>query len=181
MDLHTRVRIPFPPEIVFAAIRDEVEGLRPHLEGIHRISVLSREEKDGKVDAVVDWCAGGDVPAPLRALLGEWAFAWTDYSTWDSGALAVDWRTETRALGGALLCGGRDLFLADGEGGTLLEVSAVVEVDGARIPGVPAVLGTRMARRLETYLVARTEASLASTAKALTAYLSERASGGPRA
>lgn len=181
MKLDTSVRIPFPPELVFSVIRDHVVELRPYLEGIHRISVRSREEKDGKIEVVVDWCAGdGGVAGPMRALFGEWAFAWTDYALWDAKALSVEWRTETRALGGALSCGARDLFLADGQGGTLLQVDGELEVDAERIPGVPAAFGGMVARRLEAYLVARIEMSVAQTARALAAYLEDRGSSRAR-
>jgi hypothetical protein len=174
MQLRTSVRIPFPPALVFRIIRDHVVELRPYLEGIHRISVRSREERDGKVHVIVDWCAGeGGVSGPMRALFGEWAFAWTDYATWDADELSVDWRTETRALGGALSCAARDVFVADGEAGTLLEVSGALEVSATRIPGVPAAFGGLVARRLESYLVDRIETSVARTAQALAAYLSD--------
>lgn len=176
MKLSNSIRIPFPPELVFAVVRDQVAELRPYLDGIHRITVLSRVERDDKVDTAVEWCAGSGMSAPIRAVFGEWAFAWTDYATWDANTLTVDWRTETRALGGALACGARDTFVPDGEGGTLLDINGALEVDPERIPGVPAAFGHAVARRLETYLVARVEASLAQTAKALAAYLSARAS-----
>jgi 4-hydroxybenzoate polyprenyltransferase/uncharacterized protein YndB with AHSA1/START domain len=179
--IRTRARIPFPPELVFAACRDDVAALRRYLPGIRSISVRSREERDGKVEFVVDWCAGGGVPGPLRALMGKSAFEWTDYATWDSSTLSVAWRTETRALGGALSCGARDWFTDDGEGGTLLEVRGALEVDGTRIPGVPSLLRAAVARRLESHFVARVDASVARTAKALTAYLIDRARESPAA
>lgn len=172
--LSTSVRIPFPPGLVFTAVRDDVAELRPYLDGIHRITVLSRVEHDRKVETVVEWCAGSGLSSPIRAVFGEWAFAWTDYATWDADALTVDWRTETRALGGALACGARDTFAEEGEGVTRLSIDGALAVDPKRIPGVPAAFGDGVARRLEAYLVARLEASVTQTATALAEYLGAR-------
>lgn len=179
MKLRTSVRIPFPPETVFTALRDRVTELRPYLAGIHRISVVSRVERDGRIETVVEWCAGAGAAAPIRAVFGEWAFAWTDYAVWDEKALTVDWRTETRALGRALTCGAHDAFISDGGGGTVLEIDGALELDPKRIPGVPAALGVPVARRLETYLAARVETSASATAKALAAYLGASAATKP--
>lgn len=174
MDLVTDVRLPFPPETVFTIFRDEVAHLEPYLPGIQSIEVVSRAEHDGLVDLVVDWQSGADVPAFVRGLIGESKFAWTDYATWDEGALAVDWRTETVALGGALRCGARDVFLEDGPGRTLLQIRGAIDIDPAKIPGVPALLGGAVGPRLEAYLVKRVCASLGDTAAALALYLEGR-------
>jgi len=176
MELKTEARIPFPPGVVFAACRDDVTELRAYLRGIRSIVVTSRVEHGQTVDLVIDWCAGGDVPGPLRALMGKGAFEWTDTSSWNAGALAVDWCTQTLALGRALSCGARDRFLADGAGGTVLEVRGALQVDGAQIPGVPKLLGAVVAPRLEAYLVARVVTSVVGMSTALATFLSQRTS-----
>jgi len=174
MELFTQVRIPFPPERVFAACRDDVAELVPYLPGIRSIEVTSRTDRGALVDLVVDWCSGADVPAFVRAVLGSALFTWTDYSTWDASALAVDWRTEARALGGAMRCGARDVFLEDGSGKTLIEARGAIEIDPRKIPGVPAVFGASVGRALEKYLVANTSTSLTAMARAMSEHLAKK-------
>lgn len=174
MDLSVDARIPFPPDVVFAACRDDIVQLLPYLPAVRTIQITSRKESGPIVDLVVDWCAGGDVFAPIRALIGPSAFSWTDYATWNADALSVDWRTKTRVFGEAMRCGARDVFLQDGSSGTILRVRGVLEVDAKEIPGIPSVFASKMGRSFETFLVGRLQVSIEDTAKALTRYLTER-------
>ncbi len=174
MNLHADTRIPFPPRVVFAACRDDMAKLLPFLPGVRSIEVASRIEKGPVVENVVVWRGGGDVFGPIRAVLSEAIFSWTDYGTWNADAMRVDWRTETHAFTEAVRCGGCDRFLEDGLGQTLLEIRGELAVDAHKLPGVPGLLAAGVARRMEGYLVGKIQSAMALTAKGLASYLEER-------
>jgi len=176
MELHSDAHLPFPPDVVFAACRDDVVELLPYLPKIRTIEVASRKERGPVVELVVSWRGGGDVPGPLRAILGDSMFSWTDYATWDASAMRVDWRTETHVFTEAVRCGGSDRFLPDGAGSTLLEVRGELQVDPQRLRGVPGVIAPKVARAMEEFLVGKIHSDLALTAKGILKYLEERSS-----
>jgi hypothetical protein len=168
MELSADTRIPFPPEVVFAACRDDMAKLLPYLPGIRSIEVTSRTEDGPIVRNVLEWRAGGNIPRPLRAILSESVMSWTDYATWNASTLSCNWHTKTHAFEKAVRCGARDRFLPDGDGAaTLLEIRGKLDVDGTKLPGVPAFLANRVGRAMEEYLVAKIRSDLTKTAKGL--------------
>jgi len=174
MDLHADARIPFPPALVFAVFRDELERLVPYLPSVRSIAITAREERGDVVENVIEWRGGANVPGPLRAVLSESVMSWTDYATWDAGSLTCDWRTETHAFVGAVRCAARDRFLEDGSGKTLLQIRGALEVDGSKIRGVPSLLARTVGRSLESFLVGKISSDLARTAVGLASYMAQR-------
>ena len=173
MEFRVDVRLPFAPRVVFAACRDDMPKLLAYLPRIRSIEVTSRKVNGSVVEVIAEWRGGADIPGPLRALLGHSMFAWTDYGTWDTDVLQVDWRTEPETLKGAVRCRGRDRFLEDGPGKTLLEIRGDVEVDAKRLPGVPSLFGRRAARMLEDFVVRKICSDMVQTETALGRYLAQ--------
>lgn len=174
MELRADARIPFPREVVFAAYRDDIRELLPYLPNVRAIEVKSRQDDGPKAALVNEWQGGGEIPAPLRAVLGSSMLSWTDYATWDSATLRCDWRSETRAFGDALRCAGCNVFAPDGATGTLLEIRGTIDIDAKKIRGVPGFLAGKVGRSLEEFLGGRIQANLLETAKGLTRYLEGR-------
>ena len=174
MELRADTHIPFPREMVFAAYRDDMPKLVPHLPNVRGIEVTSRKDNGPVVELVNEWRGGGDVPAAVRAVLGESVLSWTDYASWSAEGLFCDWRIETHAFREALRSAGRNTFLEDGPGKTLLEIRGSIEVDAKKIRGVPSFLAGKAGRAIEDFLVAKTQSNLVETAKGLTTYLAER-------
>lgn len=174
MDLRSDAHIPFPREAIFAVYRDTITELLPYLPNVRGISVKAREEKGPIVELVKDWQGGGDVPGAVRAILGESALSWTDYSTWNADTLRCDWRIETRVLSGAIRCSGHNQFLDEGPAKTRLEVRGTLDVDAKKIPGVPGFLAGKIGRTVEEFLVGKIEANLAETASGLARYMADK-------
>jgi hypothetical protein len=174
MDLHADARIPFPIDVVFAAYRDDMVKLAPYLSNVRSIEVKSRKDSGSVVELVNEWRGGGEVPGPLRAILGESMLAWTDYATWDSATLTCDWRTETAAFKDAMRCRGKNAFIAEGPSATRLEVRGSIEMEPKKIPALPSFVAGGIARAFEKFLVDRIASNLLETASALTKYLSAR-------
>lgn len=174
MQLSADAHIPFPRETVFSAYRDDMVALVAYLPNVRSIEVTSRKDDGAVVELVNEWRGGGDVPAAVRALLGDSVLSWTDYAKWNADAMFCDWRTETHAFKEALRCGGRNAFLEDGPGKTLLEIRGSLEVDAKKIRGVPSFFAGKAGRAIEDFLVAKIQSNLVETAKGLAKYLSER-------
>jgi hypothetical protein len=174
MDLRSDARIPFPPKVVFTAYRDHMVDLLPYLPNVRRIDVTSRHEEGTIVQLVNEWHGGGEIPAALRAVIGDSMLSWTDHATWDSDALRCDWRTETRAFADALRCAGQNAFVDDGQAKTLLQIRGTIDVDAKKIRGVPGFLAGKVGRAIEEFLGSRIQANLVETANGLTQYLNAK-------
>jgi hypothetical protein len=177
MELRSDTRIPFPREVVFAAYRDEIAQLLPYLPNVRHIEVESRKEDGAIIEIVNQWQGGGEIPVAVRAVLGDSVLSWTDYATWHTDTLRCDWRSETHAFANALRCVGCNAFLEDGPGKTMLQVRGTVEVDAKKIRGVPSFVAGKVGRAIEEFLGNKIQFNLAATAKGLTKYLEERATG----
>jgi hypothetical protein len=73
----------------------------------------------------------------------------------------------------AIQCGARDRFLPDGTG-TLLEIRGALDVDGAKLSGVPSFLSARVGRAMEEFLVDKIQSDLVRTGQGLARYLQDR-------
>ena len=122
MELRSDARIPFPRDVVFAAYRDDIVKLLPYLPNVRRIEVKSRKDDGPRSDLVNIWHGGGEIPAAARAVLSESMLSWTDYATWLRDQWACEWRIETHAFTEAVQCGGRNEFIEDGPGNTILQI-----------------------------------------------------------
>jgi hypothetical protein len=176
MQLQSDARFPFPRDVVFAAYRDEITELLPYLPNVRRIEVKSRREVGPVVELVNEWHGGGEIPAAVRAVLGDSVLAWTDYATWNAESVRCDWRSETHAFADALRCAGCNVFLEDGPGKTLLEVRGTLEVDAKKIRGIPTFLAGKVGRTVEEFLGGKIQLNLVETARGLTKYLEEKKS-----
>jgi uncharacterized protein YndB with AHSA1/START domain len=173
MQLHADARIPFPRETVFAAYRDDITRLLPFLPNVRAIEVKSRRDDGSRVEMVNEWRGGGDIPAAVRAVLGESVLSWTDYASWDGRTFSCAWRTETQAFGDAMKCQGQNEFVEDGAGATIVSVRGALDIDGRKIRGVPGFLAGTVGRAAEDFLASKIQANLLETAKGLERYLKE--------
>jgi hypothetical protein len=174
MDLRIDARIPFPRLRVFAAYRDHIADLLPYLPNVRSVTVQSRVDEGPVARLVNVWGGGGDVPAAIRAVLGD-SLSWTDFATWDEAALTCDWRTETAAFGEALKCAGGNVYLEDGPDKTLIEIRGSLVIDATRLRGVPRLFAGKVGRAIEEFLGGKISANLVETAKGVTQYLSKAA------
>lgn len=174
MELRSDARIPFSRDVVFAAYRDDIARLMPYLPNVRHIEVKSRKSDGPVVEIVNEWHGGGEIPAAVRAVLGDSVLSWTDYATWHADTLRCDWRSETHAFAQALRCAGYNAFLEDGPGKTLLQVRGTLEVDAKKIRGVPSFLADKVGRTVEEFVGSKIQINLIETAKGLTKYLEDK-------
>jgi hypothetical protein len=171
MEIRAEARIPFPRATVFATYRDDIAKLLPYLSNVRGIDVRSRHDDGSIAEIANEWHGGGDVPGPLRAVLGEAALTWTDHARWDAGTFRCAWRTETRAFQGAVQSSGENAFLETAPDATVVEFRGRLEVDAKKIRGVPGFLASTVGRSIEEFLVSKIQANLVETARAVEKYL----------
>jgi len=177
MELRADARIPFPRDLVFRTYRDGILNLLPYLPNVRGIDIKSRKEEGTVISFVNEWKGGGDVPAAIRAVLSEAVLQWTDYASWDASTLTCDWRTETHAFTEATQCRGRNTFLDDGPGKTVIEIRGNLDIDAKKLRGVPGFLAGKIGRAVEEFLVGKIQANLVETAKGIERYLQEHPQG----
>ena len=174
MELRADAVIPFPRDIVFAAYRDDLTHVLKFLPNVRGIEMKSHKEDGPRIERVNEWHGGGEIPAAARAVLSEAMLSWTDYATWHGDAFACDWRIETHAFTEAVSCGGRNVFLEDGPGKTVLQIRGKLEIDAKKIRGVPGFLAGKVGRTVEDFLGAKIQPNLVETIKGLEKYLESR-------
>jgi hypothetical protein len=174
MELRADGRIPFPRREVFSAYRDEILELVPYLTNVQSIEIRSRKEVGSVVEFVNEWRGGGEIPAALRVVLSESMLSWTDYASWNSTELSCDWRIATHTFTDAVRCVGKNRFIEEGPGETLLEIRGALDVDAKKIRGIPSFLAGGIGRKVEEFLVTRIQSNLLETARSLTKYLEDK-------
>jgi hypothetical protein len=174
MELCADGRIPFRRQDVFIAYRDEILQLVPYLTNVQSIEIRSRKEDGPVVQFVNEWHGGGEIPAALRVVLSESMLSWTDYASWNSTELSCEWRIATHAFADAVRCTGKNRFLEDVPGRTVLEIRGTLDVDAKKIRGVPSFLAGGIGRKVEEFLVTRIQSNLLETARSLTKYLEDK-------
>jgi hypothetical protein len=174
MEIRADARVPFARGVVFAAYRDDIAKLLPYLSNVRGVDVKSRHDDGAIVEIVNEWHGGGDIPGPLRAVVGEAALGWVDHARWDATAFRCAWRTETRAFAGAVRSSGENAFLEAGPDKTLIEFRGALDVDAKKIRGVPGFLASTVGRSVEEFLLGKIQANLVETSRAVEKYLTQR-------
>ncbi len=92
--------------------------------------------------------------------------SWTDRAKWDESDFTCEWKIETHAMTEAVHCGGKNLFLEDGEG-TLLQIRGELTIDASKIRGVPGFLANKVGKGVEDFLGKRIQPNLIEVSEAL--------------
>ncbi|HWV37194.1 MAG TPA: SRPBCC family protein [Vulgatibacter sp.] len=173
MDLSAEASIAQPRDAVFRVYRDELVNLLPYLPNVRRIEVKSREEKGDRVALVNVWHGGGEIPAAVRKFLSDSMLSWTDYAEWDEAEHACTWRSESHSFKDAVHSQGRNVFLEDGPGRSIIRIGGRIDVDAARIKGVPSLLAGGIGPVIERFLVKQVQDNLQEVARGVDRYLRE--------
>jgi len=164
MKIHADVVLPFELPRVFAAYRDQLLDLVPHLPNIRSITVTSRVDRGSETDFVNEWFGGGDIPQAVRSVLSESMLRWTDFANWNQDDFTVTWRTEIHAFPGAATSSGKNQYVEVPEG-TRVELRGDLSIDGSKVPSVPRFLQKTVAQMAEKIIVGQVETNLVSIAR----------------
>ena len=174
MELRTEATIDHPRDRVFRVYRDELVDLVPYLPNVRAIDVKDRKVEGDLVHMVNVWHGGGDVPAAVRAILSESVLTWTDHAEWNERDHTCKWRTEAHSFREAVDSRGLNSFVELGAGRMAIRIDGHIQVDAAKIPGVPRLVAARVGKLIEGFLVKQVQDNLQEVARGVDRYLRER-------
>jgi hypothetical protein len=166
MELRADARLPFPRLTVFRAYRDRILDTVQFLPNVKRIDVKSTETTGDTTQIVNVWHGGGEIPRAVQAVVSEAMLSWTDRAKWDEKEFTCEWKIETHAMTEAVNCGGKNLFIEDGDG-TLLQIRGELTIDASKIRGVPGFLAGKVGKGVEDFLGKRIQPNLVEVSEAL--------------
>lgn len=171
MDLLVDSALSHPRSVTFAAYRDRLSELVPHLPNIRAIEVRERRDEASLVRLYNVWRGGSEIPAIARALVSESMLSWDDHACWDAERWICSWRIEPHVFRQAFECHGENRFVELAEG-SRLEIRGVLRIDGSKLTGVPRPLQARAGRAVEELIAAKIAPNLLAVARALEQVLS---------
>lgn len=174
MQLEADAVLPFPRDLVFEAYRESLPELVEYLPNIRRIEVKERKEEGALVELVNEWHGGGEIPSAARMVLSDAMMSWTDYATWNGQEYTCAWRIETHSFTEAVSCSGKNRFIELSDSETRLEIRGSLEIDPAKVKGVPALLRGKVAKTVEDFLGKKITPNLIEVSDGLTRYLEKR-------
>jgi hypothetical protein len=166
-----------PARLVLETMIERMEETVPFLPNVERIDLLERRRlRNGRIFIVRRWQGTAEnVPRALRPFVsGEW-LAWIDSATWVPKEYRVEWRLSTK-LGELYDCSGVNYFephpnapAAD----TRIRITGDLQVHPHRFPGIPRLIGLRLAPAIESFVVGMITPNLTSVAAGLQGYLDQ--------
>ena len=129
------------------------------MDSVDRVEVKSRRQEKGLIYCVNDWHSNAQIPALVRAILGEKLFSWTEYGIWNESDFTVRWQIQTHAFTEAVSCAGENRFLAEGNQ-TLVQHRGELRSDPQKLWGIPWLLGSQIAQLSENFLAQQIEPNL---------------------
>lgn len=162
-----------PRARVFAIYRDEFEALQRYLPNIRSVTTTARRTEGTLTHVTSDWAASAELPAVAKRFVDGDATGWTDHAVWDESRWGCTWRTVPHAFREAVTSNGTHTFEALGENSTRVTIAGSVEVDVAKIPGVPRLLAGTIRPVVETFVVGSVRDNLDAFGRAVARYLAE--------
>jgi len=166
-----------PREEVYQAYRDHLVDLVPQLPNVDAIDVLERHEVPGGVQLVNRWRIHGSIPRTVRPFFKTDRLSYLDHASWIDAEHHVEWRFELGVFPDAVKCEGVNYFRDRGEGVAEVAFTGVVEIDLARVRGVPRFF-RKLNDKVEAFLIERLRPNLQAVTRAVSAFVDERRRAG---
>ena len=176
MRIHSESRIHHPIEAVYRCYRDHLPNVAPYTDDIKEIIVKSRDNADNGPKIHNVWVADREIPKVAQGLVKPDMLQWDDFATWDDANQHVDWRINIPAFPDQVKCFGRNAFFADGPNSTRVLLTGELEINVAKIPGIPRLLAGRIAPKVEGFIVMLITPNLEKVNQSLERYLDEHGS-----
>jgi len=174
MEIHTDTILTWPRKLVYETYRDRLAELVPYLPNIEGITVLSSERDGSDLHLLNEWKGKGDIPRVARSIIKPEMLKWKDFADWHDDEWCVDWRMELAFLNEVVETHGRNRFVEIGDDRTRLEIRGILDIDGTRIPGVPRLVGRKIAPQIEKFVVSMIKPNLVKTADGVQRFLDEQ-------
>ena len=179
-DFELTKTLPYSPERVFAAYRDDLESLSAYLPNIVSIQVTARRAvAPGVVEQVARWQAveKGNLPRVVKPFVSAEILVWIDHATWHEAEHTCDWWFEFPAMPRGVTCEGHNWYEVTGPTSCRLTLTGRLTIDLAAMKGVPR-LARGLGPTVERFVLDRVKPNLETTNQALEALLADRAGPG---
>ncbi len=173
MRIHSVSLVHHPLEAVYRAYRDRLSEIAAYIPDVREIAVQSREDDGGVVKLHNLWKADREVPRALRLVLKPENLQWDDYATWSEADLTCDWELKTRVFRDKVSCSGRNTFTVVG-GQTKVVLSGELQIDMAKVPGVPRLLARKLGPQVERFIVSLITPNLEQVNQSLERFLDDQ-------
>jgi len=159
-----------------------LEELVPYMDNVAEIVTFKLEEQpDGRIFTERKWQGtASQVPALLRPFVSKSSLAWMDYGIWTPSLWRCEWRIENKHSRYST-CSGVNVFEPHPDAPdttTRCTFAGDFVVMGDKIPAMPAVLGRKIAPKLESIIVGYMLPNFESLAQGLGGYLRAKAAAG---
>ncbi len=173
--------ISYPPDQVFAALRDHIVDFVPYLPNIKEIVIRERREEGNKVYIVAHWTSKINLPGPAEKLIPERDRSWDDYATWLNDELAVEWRFDIPALPKAVKVGGRNTFVPEGADKTRMTIRGESDIDLNKIRLLPNFILRGIVPAIEKVALAAVKPNMLKVNRGVEQYLAAQKASGAKA
>lgn len=173
MEIKANTKVPYPRDVVYGAMRDQMPRLAEFLPNIDTISVESREDSDTGTVLVNKWrAAKSEIPMVARKFVKPEQMFWLDYATWVDADWRCSWRLEMGFMKERVQCSGTTTYV-EVDGGTELQIDGDLQVQLKGL--IPRLLIGKAKPAIEGFVTRMLRPNFQKTADALTDYLNAQA------
>jgi Protein of unknown function (DUF2505) len=172
-EIHADAVLAHPRQVVYETYRDRLPELTSYLPNVDKILVLENRREGDILHLVNEWVARAEIPKVVRAFIKPEMLRWKDIATWHDDDHSVDWRFEMAFMREQVDVRGHNRFVRVGDDRARVEIRGTLTIDGNRIPGVPRLVGRRIAPQIEKFVLALVTPNLIKTAEGVGRFLDE--------
>ena len=173
MQFEYKETVTYPAERVYPLLRDNTKALIPYLPNVVDLTRVLTEELDGnRVHTIKEWSGTpSSVPPVIRPFVASERLKWLDHAEWNNETQSVAWRLETTTFTGLYTCSGENFVRDLGDGSCQIHITGSLKVHGDKLPGVPRLLGRKLAPTIERWVVGTVTPNIAQMPNACQEYL----------
>lgn len=174
MRIHSESLIQHPQEAVYAAYRDRLPEVAAYIPDIKEILVVKREALDDGLQIHNIWVADREVPPFAKAIIRPDMLRWDDHACWSDSEQLVRWTLHINAFSEAVTCEGTNTFVAAGDRATRVVLEGDLQIDLAKVRGVPRLMAGRLGPKVERFIVSLITPNLEKVNESLGAFLDDQ-------
>ncbi len=141
-----------PPAELFSKAAVDYEGAEKFMPNIEKIDILSKETlEDGVEKITARFHARSVIPEIARPLLKPEMLTWMEEIWCDSKNLTIKWNVISDYMPDNVHCGG-ETRISEHDGGSLLEISGVLDIKPAPLFGAPEFIVKKVIEVVEPFI-----------------------------
>lgn len=176
MDINVVSTIPYPIDVVFGAMRDQLPQLADYMPNVDRVEIVEQSEPEpGTIKLLNKWySARTEVPVIARPFVDPNKLYWFDHATWLDAEKLCQWRIEVAFMADRVTCGGQTSYHAVDDK-TELRIKGALDLDLKGL--VPRLMLKKATGGVEAFVGRLIEPNFQKTAAALTRFLDAQSEG----